>query len=188
MPNRSPPSRRRGARATIAPATRARSPGLPYNVRVADVLSRPALLIGTEASLFDAVVLMRTHGITGMPVIDATGTVVGVVSQKDLARLVAGSSAFPEISGVLDVLLAALGDQPTLSMRHWRSQLERTRVREVMSTPAFVIHPSAPLELAAEVMRDHAINRLPVVEDGRLVGIVTRHDLARALVPASTAR
>jgi len=157
-------------------------------VPVSDVLSRPAILIGTEAPLFDAVVLMRTHGISGLPVIDPSGAVVGVVSQKDLARLVAGSSAFPEISGVLDVLLAAIGDQPTLTMRRWRELLDRTRVGEVMSSPAFVIRPNATLEFAAEAMADNEINRLPVVENGRLVGIVTRHDLARALVPFGSSR
>jgi CBS domain-containing protein len=182
MPYLRRPTRKHAVSPTRSPAET--PPALlPYNVPVSDVLSAPAILIGTEASLFDAMVLMRTHGVTGLPVIDVSGSVVGVISQKDLARLVAGFSAFPAIGGVLDILMAGLGEQPNVTMRRLRGLLERTRVREVMTSPAFVIRPSATLEFAAQVMRDNEINRLPVVEDDRLVGVITRNDLVRALVP-----
>ncbi len=184
MPYLRRPPRKRAVPPKEPPTFASPAAFLPYNVPVSDVLSRPAILIGTEASLFDAMVLMRTHGVTGLPVIDASGAVVGVLSQKDLARLVAGSSAFPAITGVLDVLMAGLGDQPNVTMRRLRRLLEQTRVREVMSSPALVIRPSATLEFAAQVMRENDINRLPVVEDDRLIGVVTRSDLLRALIPA----
>jgi CBS domain-containing protein len=152
------------------------------------VLSAPAILVGSDATLFDAMVLMRTHCVSGLPVIDASGAVVGVLSQKDLSRVLVGTPLFPEITGVLDVLIAGLAEQPNATMRAWREGLERTRVGEAMSSPAFVITPTAPLELAAEVMTENEINRLPVVDRGRLVGVVTRHDLVRALVPQGGAR
>ena len=161
---------------------------LAYNVRVGDVVSAPAILIGTEGTLFDAVMLMRTHNVSGLPVIDPSGTVVGVLSQKDVARIVAGSSRFPEIKGLLDILLVGLSDQPAITLQNLRTTLEQTRVSEVMSRPPFIIRPDAPLEFAAEVMRDNSINRLPVVEDERLIGVVTRNDLVRALIRAPPPR
>lgn len=132
--------------------------------------------------MFDAVMLMRTHNVSGLPVIDSSGEVVGVLSQKDVARVVAGSSRFPEITGLLDVLMVGLTDPPAAALPRMRELLEETRVREVMSSPPFVIRPDAPLELAAEVMRDNSINRLPVVQGRRLVGVVTRNDLVHAMI------
>jgi CBS domain-containing protein len=159
---------------------------LPYNVQVGDVVSAPAILIGTEATVFDAVVLMRTHNVSGLPVIDAGGTVVGVLSQKDVARTVAGSSTFPEIKGLLDVLLIGLADQPAATLQRMRTTLEGTRVGEIMSSPPYIIQPDAPLELAAEVMQENSINRLPVVEGHRLIGVVSRNDIVRAVIRSRT--
>jgi CBS domain-containing protein len=191
-------ARRKAARKPSARPRRAprRSPArtrkvdlpLAYNVRVGDVVSSPAILIGTEGTLLDAVMLMRTHNVSGLPVIDAEGAVVGVLSQKDVARIVAGSSLFPEIKGLLDVLMIEMTSQPAVTLQKMRTELERTRVKEVMSSPPFVIRPDAPLEFAAEVMRDNSINRLPVVEDRRLVGVVTRTDLVRALIRSPAPR
>jgi CBS domain-containing protein len=183
--SRTPKASRATARGTTRPSP---AVPLPYNLSVADVLSAPAILVGSDATLFDAMVLMRTYRVSGLPVIDATGAVVGVLSLKDLSRVIVGSPLFPEITGVLDVLIAGLAQQPNATMRKWRQGLERTLVREAMSHPAFVITPTAPLELAAEVMTENEINRLPVVDRGRLIGVVTRHDLVRALVPRGGAR
>ena len=173
----------KGRRSSPVQPHRSRVLPLAYNVRVADVLSAPVLLVGEEASLFDALMLMRTHNVSGLPVIDAKRRLVGVLSEKDLARVVLGSSDYPEIQGVLDVLMLGLSDQPSDSLQRVRQGLEAVHVRDAMSHPPFVIRPDAPLELAAEVMRDQRINRLPVVEDDCIVGIVTRHDLVRALIP-----
>jgi CBS domain-containing protein len=185
-------ARTRNAKRPRSPARPARraSPALPlpYNLSVADVLSAPPILVGADATLFDAMVLMRTYRVSGLPVIDASGVVVGILSLKDLSRVIVGSPLFPEITGVLDVLIAGLAQQPNATMRKWRQGLEHTLVREAMSSPAFVVTPMAPLELAAEVMTENEINRLPVVDRGRLVGVVTRHDLVRALVPRSASR
>lgn len=181
-PARKASPRTRRAKRRVSPPTGKVGFPLAYNVRVGDVVSSPAILIGTDGTLFDAVMLMRTHNVSGLPVIDHDGNVVGVLSQKDIARIVAGSSGFPEIKGLMDVLMAEVTSQPAATLQLMRTALERTRVREVMSSPPFVIRPDAPLEFAAAVMRDHAINRLPVVEDRRLIGVVTRNDLVRAMI------
>jgi CBS domain-containing protein len=179
-----PPRRHTSRKVPVHRAPLRQSSSLVYNVRVADVLSKPVLLVGEDASLFDALMLMRTHNVSGLPVIDSRRHLVGVLSEKDLARVVLGSSDYPEIKGLLDVLMLGLSDQPSATLQRIREGLEAVTVSAAMSRPPFVIHPDAPLELAAEVMRDQGINRLPVVEDDRLVGIVTRHDLVRALIPA----
>jgi len=183
-PNRArAPARPRRPAGRSARRSGPRSIPLPYNVPVSQVLSAPAILVGADAVLFDAMVLMRTHHVSGLPVIEPAGEVVGVLSQKDLARVLAGASEFPEITGLLDVLMAGLRPAPDRWMPHLLKTLQRTHVREAMSSPAFVVRPEATLEFAAEVMQENGINRLPVVDGGRLIGVVTRHDLAKALLP-----
>ena len=162
-----------------APAS-ARSVAL--NVEVSDVMSQPAISIGAEASIFDALVAMRTHGISGLPVLGSSQTVVGVLSEHDVARVFAEALSVHEVKALLDVLLVGVLDQPTESLRAARERLEEASVSSAMTAPAFVIHPDAPLELAAEVMVENSINRVPVVLGERLVGVVTRHDLIHAMV------
>jgi len=180
---------RRPARA----ATSRRAPGRPasarpfvYNVRVADVMTPRPVLVGPDASLYDALVLMRTHRISGLPVTDASRRVLGVVSEKDLARVILGAIGVPELRGVLDTLMLEPIAQPDRAFATMRATLETARVRSAMTSPAKVVAPDAALESAAEAMRDDAIRRLPVVRGGCLVGIVTRTDLVRAMlsVPA----
>ena len=181
---RRPDPRRRRTPTAHRRSGTARTPtSLPYNVAVGDVLSRPAVLIGTDASLFDALVLMRTHQISGLPVIDPRGAVVGVLSEKDLARIITGVAEYPAIRGLLDLLLVGVAGGAGDFFDRVRPTLKETRVADAMSSPPIVIHPDAPLEFAMEVMRDREINRLPVVDRGILVGVISRHDVLRANLP-----
>ncbi|HUI38050.1 MAG TPA: CBS domain-containing protein [Thermoplasmata archaeon] len=173
------PARRRPTR--IPPKETLGRPTLPFNVRVSDVMTAPVVTIGPEATLFEALMLLRSRGTSGLPVMSESGTVAGVLSERDLARVMMGAAGFPEVRGVLDLLLTGFEHQPLETLKDLREKLEATRVGEVMSAPAFTISPDAQVEFAAKVMREHEINRLPVVEHGRLVGIVTRHDLIKAI-------
>lgn len=169
-------------------STKASSPratGLFVNVLVSDVMSRSAVTVGPQASLYDALVAMRANGFSGLPVIDPSGAVVGVLSERDIARAFAGAISGLKVKGLLDVLMVGLLEQPERSLRDARARMEEETVREAMSSPAYIIRPDAPLELAAEVMSENAINRIPVVDGAKLVGIVTRSDLVRAQVAPS---
>lgn len=130
----------------------------------------------------DALAAMRAGGFSGLPVVDASAAVVGVVSERDVARVIAGALARRRVKALLAVLMVGITDLPEPSLRRARVRLEEASVTEAMSSPPYTIRPAAPLELAAEVMTENRINRLPVVDQGRLVGIVTRNDLVRAMV------
>lgn len=158
------------------------SPWLLLNVPVADVMSRAPVSIGSGASLMDALAAMRAGGFSGLPVVDASGGIVGVVSERDVARVIAGALSRRRVKALLDVLMVGITDLPEPFLRRARVRLEQVSVAEAMSSPPYTIRPEAPLELAADVMTENRINRLPVVDQGRLVGIVTRNDLAHAMV------
>jgi CBS domain-containing protein len=143
-------------------------------------MNRAPIAIGPKASLFDALVLMRIHDISGLPVVDAAQKVVGVLSQKDLARTLGVALNLPDTKGLLDILQAGIRSDPERFLTNFRRTLEGSSVESAMSRPAFVTEAAASLELVMEVMSENSINRLPVVERNRLVGIVTPTDLVSA--------
>lgn len=143
-------------------------------------MSRDPVSIGPGASLYDALMLLRTADVTGLPVVDRAGTVIGILSQTDLARVLAVPGTVPSTKGLLDVLTVGLRDLPEASLAKRRETLEETTVEAAMSRPPIVVAPAAPLELAIEAMEESGIHRLPVVDAGRLVGIVTPTDLIAA--------
>ncbi|MGA7862013.1 MAG: CBS domain-containing protein [Thermoplasmata archaeon] len=143
-------------------------------------MNRAPVTIGPDASLFDALVLLRGREISGLAVVDAAQNVVGVLSQKDLARSLGVAFSLPDTKGLLDVLLAGIRSEPDTFLTGFRRTLEATSVESAMSRPPFVAQVDAPLELAMEVMSENSISRLPVVDRNKLVGIVTPTDLVSA--------
>lgn len=114
--------------------------------------------------------------------VDDAGALIGVLSQRDVARSLKSSGGIPEVTGLFDLVMFGLAESTGVSIQVLRRILEETNVRDAMSSPAIFLTSDAPLELAGEVMHENEINRIPVVRGDRLDGIITRHDLVRAVV------
>lgn len=115
--------------------------------------------------------LLRDHHISGLPVVDAGGRVVGIVTEADLLL---GKEA--EAGERFEPLTAPLRE------RHERAKAAAEVASEAMTSPAVSITADTPLAAAARVMRQHNVNRLPVVDDNQhLSGILSRHDVLSAL-------
>lgn len=112
---------------------------------------------GDTLDIADGIMCMGR--IRHLPVLDA-GSVVGVVSQRDLFR-------------------AALGAALAFGIRRPQELMRSLQIRDVMSAPAVTIEPGAPVQEAARTMAEKKIGCLPVVGDGRLVGILTESDVLR---------
>jgi predicted transcriptional regulator len=119
--------------------------------------------------------LLVADRISGLPVVGETGEVLGVVSEADF--LLKGQGELPVRHRPLSRFLG--GQRETKAQL---AKLRATTAGEAMTAPPVVIGPDRPLNEAAALMMARQVNRLPVVEDGRLVGIVTRGDLVRAYV------
>ena len=140
---------------------------------VRDVMTRSVVTVRPETSLKDVARLLVDNGVSGVPVVDAEGAVVGVVSEADFLIKEQGARA------VRHRLLSRLIGESDAA----RAKLDKVAARtagEAMTSPALVIAPSSAIHLAAQVMTEARVNRLPVIEDDHLVGIVTRADLVRA--------
>jgi CBS domain-containing protein len=142
---------------------------------VRDVMATPVVTVRRTTPLKDVAQLLVENRVSGLPVIDVDGSVLGVVSEADFLVKESGEGAVRHRP-----LARLLGDSRTS-----RSQLDKvhaTRTADAMTAPAITIEPGRPISEAARLMTLRKVNRLPVVEDGRLVGIVTRADLVRAYV------
>lgn len=124
-------------------------------MKVEELMNRDVVTVQPDASLKDVAAALVEHRITGLPVCDASGRVLGVVSAGDLLFKEQG------LDGV-------------------GAKAAARSAAEAMSAPAVVIEPQRPVSEAARLMLEHRITRLPVVRQGRLIGIVTRTDLIRA--------
>ncbi len=139
-------------------------------VRVGEVMTRDVVSVTPDTPLKDVAAALVERGVSGLPVCDADGAVVGVLSEADLLVKQGGP---PERSGGLFAWLVDTASAPDLA------KLRAHTAGEAMTAPAITVDAGDPVSEAARTMVSLGVNRLPVVEDGRLVGIVTRADLVR---------
>jgi CBS domain-containing protein len=139
-------------------------------LRVEDVMTRNVVTATADTTFKQIERLMAEGDITGLPVVGPTGVILGVVSEADLMLR---SEAGGETLG---------GWSP--AARERRSKSEALTAGGLMSSPAVTVEPDAPLAAAARLMRRGGVKRLPVVDHGRLVGIVTRADILKSYLRA----
>lgn len=142
-------------------------------MRVRDVMSRSVVSVRPDTPLKAAARMMVERGISGVPVVDDMGSVVGVLSEADFVIKQRGAESIRHRP-----LARFIGDSPEAELEYAKVVAER--VGTAMTSPAVVIEADSELRQAAAIMVDRSINRLPVVEGTKLVGIVTRADIMRA--------
>jgi CBS domain-containing protein len=140
-------------------------------MRVEDVMTTDVVTVRTDTPLKVVAEQLVERGISGLPVVDETGKVVGVISEADLIVKESGSSRKPAGR------IASLLNPPDAAVQ---AKLEARLAGEAMTAPPITIAPFQSTAAAAEEMLRAGINRLPVVRNEQLVGIVTRADLVRA--------
>ena len=135
-------------------------------MRVQEIMSAPVHSVSPATGLKDVARALERHGISGAPVVD-DGRVLGVVSQADVVRFEQRGEREP-------------GRRRRLMRQLSRRSKPARTARDAMSQPAVTVDPHTSAVGAAWLMTEQDVTRLPVVERGRLVGIVTRTDLVRA--------
>jgi CBS domain-containing protein len=139
-------------------------------MKIEEIMSTTVLTVTPDTPLKEVARLLTGKRISGLPVCGADGAVLGVVTEADILRKEQGYA--PEPGGLLGWLFEKADAEGA-------RMLARTAA-EAMTKPALTIAPEASVFDAARVMTTQGINRLPVVSEGHLVGIVSRADLVRA--------
>ncbi len=130
---------------------------------VKDYMSSNPITVSPETTHKQATEIMRERNIHHLPVVDKNGKLVGIVVEDDL-------------------LAAQPSPATTLSIYEIHGLLSRLQLKDIMHKQVFTTSPECPLEEAAELMLREDIGCLPVMEEGKLVGIITDTDIFRALV------
>ncbi len=144
-------------------------------MKAEDVMTRAVISIDPDATVLQAARLMLQHHISGLPVIDAKGQLVGVVSEGDFLRR-RETSTERRRSRWLEFLMGP----GRIAAEYVHSH--GCRVSEAMSTDVQTAAEDASLEDIVELMERYRIKRVPVLRGGEVVGIVTRSNLMRAMV------
>ena len=140
---------------------------------IRDVMTSAVITVRPETPLKEVARVLIDNGISGVPVVDARGVVLGVVSEADFLVKEQGAAE------VRHRRLAGLLGEST-ETRHLLDVVAARTAGEAMTSPAITIAAGRPIREGAAVMTREHVNRLPVIEGDRLVGIVTRADLVRA--------
>ena len=122
--------------------------------RVRDFMTKNPLSISPETEIMRAVHLLVAEDISGLPVTDAQGRLVGILTERDCIAVALQAGYFDELGGC---------------------------VEQYMTTPVETVEPDSSLMDLAELFARSPFRRCPVVEEGRLVGLICRRDILRAL-------
>ena len=140
------------------------------NITAADILSYPVLTVTTDMPLRDAVTFLDEHNISGAPVVNPDGAMVGILSETDIAHTAESTCR----SSPMHLLRAIMRREFDLG------SLDKA-VAHVMTKEVVSATPSTPLSAMIETMGKRNINRLPVLDAGSLVGLVSRTDVLNTL-------
>ncbi len=145
-------------------------------LRARDIMTTPVITAPPEATVRQLVELMTTHRISGVPIVSAAGELLGIVTEGDLLykELTPRPEEPPE-------LVQRLLPFPGIAAAADRARkADAVVARDLMTTPVVTVGEDATLHEIANLMTRHGINRVPVVRDDRVVGIVSRNDVLKA--------
>lgn len=134
------------------------------HLRVKDWMTRSVITVTPDTTLPDAAALMRENKIRRLPIVDEDYKLLGILSYSDVLE------AQPSNATSLDV---------------WEINylLSKLRVEKIMTPHPLAVHPESTIKEAAQIMHDHKIGGLPVVDENqRVKGIITESDIFRILI------
>ena len=144
-----------------------------------EIMTRHVVTVRRDSSLQEAIAAMLDHGVSGLPVVDDQGMPVGMLSESDLLRRTELGTERKRPRWLAFLLgpgkLAA-------EYTHTHGRI----VADVMSDKLHAVAPDTPVQEVVLQMERHHVKRLPVLENGRLVGIISRANLLRALALAAS--
>jgi len=151
---------------------------------VKNIMTRDLITVSPDTEIVHAAKLLLEKGINGIPVVDKKGELVGIICQSDLIaqqkRL-----PIPSIFTLLD------GFIPLASMKHFEKAVQKiaaTTVADAMTPKPVTVQTDTSIEELASLMVDKNFHTLPVVDEGKLVGVVGKEDVLRTFTSESESR
>lgn len=148
-------------------------------MKASELMTSPAITVKSETPIRNVAAIMRKNQISGVPVVDAADKLLGIVTEINLIMRnapIIGPNYISVLSGLIPIELG--------QYRRYRDQLRQvlaTTAGELMFRDVKTVSPHTELETLMELMEDPEVTSLPVVDGGKVVGIVTRTDLVRLI-------
>jgi CBS domain-containing protein len=148
-----------------------------------DLMETHVMSVDPETSLLDVHRLFVEEQISGAPVVDERGLLLGVISTTDLMRAVdeERDTAIVDAQYFRDVLPYTAPDWATAGEEDFQDRLRERRVTDVMTRGLIAVPPGSDAAEIARVLREHRIHRVFVVEDQNLLGVISAFDVLRVL-------
>lgn len=151
--------------------------------KASEIMSSPVHTLEPEQTLADAARLFGEKGVSGAPVVDPLGRVMGIISESDI---LASLSLHVEVlrghrPSFIFFPIGWSEELKGLDPNEISAELGSKKVRDVMTKKVYTVDPDEPIDKVIDAIRDKRVNRLPVARDGKLLGIITREDIIRCL-------
>lgn len=146
--------------------------------KVADVMTRDVITVTPDTPLRELASILSEKHINGVPVVDEKGNVLGVVCESDLVNQ-NKPLHIPTVFVILDSVIPL--ENPWRLQKEFK-RLAATTVRDIYSRPAVSVDPETDLSEVAQIMSKGKVYTLPVLEGGKLVGVVGKADVIRSLM------
>ena len=148
-------------------------------MQASDIMTTDVVSVRPDATVYEAATLLTRHHVSGIPVVDDSGAVVGILSEGDLLHRVETGTGKPQRSWLGEFL------HSTRKLASEYLKENAVKVSDLMTSNVIYVSPQAELSEIADLLERHHIKRVPVLDQGKLVGIVSRANLIRALASAA---
>jgi CBS domain-containing protein len=142
-----------------------------------DIMSKKVITVSLNDTIKNVIKKLTKYKITGAPVINAQRKLMGIITEKDIAKH-ALAPHFPESITLLGSVIYL--ENPA-KFNDALKKICASNVRDLMSTPCKTLDESTPLQNLIEFMTQENVNRIPITKNNKLVGIVTRTDILKSL-------
>jgi CBS domain-containing protein len=153
----------------------------PRALTVRRIMTTAVISARPNWSLLEAARTMRDNQVSGLPVLDEKEQLVGILSEWDIMSDLDRAVGVGTVRGVLDLLLDAERGKTAARLEQCLRRLQRGRVSDVMIRRVVTVDPESSMGEAARMLHRYSVRRLPVVEDNRVIGIITYENIVDAL-------
>ena len=152
-------------------------------MKVEEVMTEDVVVLKPEMAIEEAVRHLAEHGISGSPVVDTEGNLMGMITETDILNALKVKCkrmemVYPSLSLVSVSFIEKFDDKEVVKAFE---EIAKTRVFELMTRDVATVEKGSELGQAVHVMMQKGVNRIPVMSEGKLVGIVSRADIIKGL-------
>lgn len=143
-----------------------------------DIMTQALITVGANTTIREMAEILVEHKISGLPVVDGQGKVIGMVSEGDLMQ----TKLAPKVPDALSILGAIIYYNGLKEYKEAFRKIAAATAEEIMTKKIIAVQAEEDISRVGQLMLEHHIKRVPVLEDTKLVGIISRSDMVKMLL------